>query len=464
MPDSKKRVVEEESLETQRAEYDSKISSLSQSKAVYQQECRFLQKKFYQSQRIIEGLKQEAIDYAAQTQSKIDTLTQQIAMLDADVGQKEQEIRQLQMYLQEIGAQKEQLQQELSVKTQQIEEQSVIQAKLDTELYQIKANNNTLSLFQAQYCSACYAAWLVPVWRRYFGEHFGEIDEKKQALKLNLDKESEHIIDLLCLRNFEILPQQRDADKFLYCKNALYEPWELEGLSHTRFAQEFSEKHSILGDHILETTVVEFYNGLKLLPERVQTRLTGCHIIDGGACWGDSMLAFSEYKPAMIHCFEPDSDNFDQLKITAQTNKLEEIVQLNPVGLSNVSHSATLYSCEYPSCSSISNETLQNINGQEKEAIHLTSIDEYVEKNKISVGLIKLDIEGAESAAIQGAKKTILRDRPILLISVYHTPKDFFEIKPLIESWGVPYHFSIRKTTYQDLIAEVMLIGFIDEK
>ena len=243
MPDSKKRVVEEESLETRCAEYDSKISSLSQSKAVYQQECRFLQKKFYQSQRIIEGLKQEAIDYAAQTQSKIDTLTQQIAMLD-------------------------------------------------TELYQIKANSNTLSLFQAQYCSACYAAWLVPVWRRYFGEHFGEIDEKKQALKLNLDKESEHIIDLLCLRNFEILPQQRDAGKFLYCKNALYEPWELEGLSHTRFAQEFSEKHSILGNHILETTVVEFYNGLKLLPERVQARLAGCHIIDGGACWGDSMLAF----------------------------------------------------------------------------------------------------------------------------------------------------------------------------
>ena len=85
MPDSKKRVVEEESLETRCAEYDSKISSLSQSKAVYQQECRFLQKKFYQSQRIIEGLKQEAIDYAAQTQSKIDTLTQQIAMLDTEL-------------------------------------------------------------------------------------------------------------------------------------------------------------------------------------------------------------------------------------------------------------------------------------------------------------------------------------------------------------------------------------------
>jgi hypothetical protein len=36
-----------------------------------------------------------------------------------------------------------------------------------------------------------------------------------------------------------------------------------------------------------------------------------------------------------------------------------------------------------------------------------------------------------------GAEKTIKKDKPILLISVYHTGKDFFEIKPLLESWNL---------------------------
>jgi hypothetical protein len=79
------------------------------------------------------------------------------------------------------------------------------------------------------------------------------------------------------------------------------------------------------------------------------------------------------------------------------------------------------------------------------------------------VSVIKLDIEGMELATIQGAKKTIVRDKPILLISIYHTPEDFFEIRPLIESWNLGYYFMVRETEVCNggVGVHLMLIGYV---
>jgi len=74
----------------------------------------------------------------------------------------------------------------------------------------------------------------------------------------------------------------------------------------------------------------------------------------------------------------------------------------------------------------------------------MISIDEFVEERALNVGLIKLDVEGAEYEVVLGVKETIMKQKPILVISLYHTFKDFFEIKPLIESWGLGYKFEIR--------------------
>ena len=74
-----------------------------------------------------------------------------------------------------------------------------------------------------------------------------------------------------------------------------------------------------------------------------------------------------------------------------------------------------------------------------------------------------MDIEGSELEAIKGARNTICKFRPILLISVYHLPKDFFEIKPLIESLGLGYKFMFRKLVFHDPLTEVSLIGYIPQ-
>ncbi|HBC93028.1 MAG TPA: hypothetical protein DCZ10_09055, partial [Pelotomaculum sp.] len=56
------------------------------------------------------------------------------------------------------------------------------------------------------------------------------------------------------------------------------------------------------------------------------------------------------------------------------------------------------------------------------------TLDEYVAKHQLDVGLIKVDIEGTEREFLKGAKQTIMSKRPILLISIYHTADDFLDI------------------------------------
>jgi hypothetical protein len=60
------------------------------------------------------------------------------------------------------------------------------------------------------------------------------------------------------------------------------------------------------------------------------------------------------------------------------------------------------------------------------EVVLLTSIDSFCFQNNIVPTYIKLDVEGFENDAIDGALKTIALHKPKLTISVYHKPQDIF--------------------------------------
>jgi len=71
-----------------------------------------------------------------------------------------------------------------------------------------------------------------------------------------------------------------------------------------------------------------------------------------------------------------------------------------------------------------------------------------------------MDIEGYELEAIKGSLNTIKKFKLILLISIYHSGKDFFEIKPLIESLNLGYKFKIRKLNIFHPVLETILIVY----
>jgi hypothetical protein len=57
------------------------------------------------------------------------------------------------------------------------------------------------------------------------------------------------------------------------------------------------------------------------------------------------------------------------------------------------------------------------------------------------IDFIKMDIEGSELSALQGAESALRRWRPKLAISLYHRPEDFFSIPLWLDSLGAGYEF-----------------------
>lgn len=78
-------------------------------------------------------------------------------------------------------------------------------------------------------------------------------------------------------------------------------------------------------------------------------------------------------------------------------------------------------------------------------------------EHNLEVGFIKVDIEGFEQEFLKGAKQTITEQKPAMLISIYHQASDFFEIKPMIESWNLGYSFKIIKPIDHSIVDECAL-------
>lgn len=73
---------------------------------------------------------------------------------------------------------------------------------------------------------------------------------------------------------------------------------------------------------------------------------------------------------------------------------------------------------------------------------------------------IKMDIEGAEYCALEGAERTIKKYLPKMAICIYHNIKDFIEIPALIKRFDNRYKFAVRH--YTDTLTETVLFAWVD--
>ncbi len=87
---------------------------------------------------------------------------------------------------------------------------------------------------------------------------------------------------------------------------------------------------------------------------------------------------------------------------------------------------------------------------QKGEKVQCDSLDNLqVTKIKKCISFIKMDIEGAEKNAIEGAKEIIKKYNPILAVCIYHKPEDLYELPLLIKRiMGTHYKFYIRQYRY----------------
>ena len=149
-------------------------------------------------------------------------------------------------------------------------------------------------------------------------------------------------------------------------------------------------------------------------------------LVDCGAFDGDSIhdfvSVFHDYEN--IYAFEPDSGNRKRLKERINDEVIRN-VEIVPYGA--YKESTTLFfSNEGDSASHVDDKGV---------AIEVTTIDEYVKDSFIGKrGLIKMDIEGSEMDALEGAKGTIINFHPCLTICVYHKERDLIDIPHYISS------------------------------
>lgn len=118
---------------------------------------------------------------------------------------------------------------------------------------------------------------------------------------------------------------------------------------------------------------------------------------------------------------------------------------LEPAGLSNKSGFA--WFANLRDSSHLVNQSSQAA-GQIR--CQLTSIDEFLAQNHIRrLDCIKLDIEGAELLALQGASESIRKYHPKLIICLYHKPQDLFEIPLYIKTLVPQYRLFLAHSSCQ---------------
>ena len=160
------------------------------------------------------------------------------------------------------------------------------------------------------------------------------------------------------------------------------------------------------------------------------------------------MLEFLSYAntATRIVGFEPDKKNFKRLNKTLTNHEIT--AECHNIGAWNCTD--TLY---FDGGKGGRNSKL-NQSGQ--IAIPVNSLDNILDGALATV--IKFDVEGAETCAIEGCSKTIIAHKPKLMVSSYHKNEDLFGLPiqvlklnpnyqvflrhhPYIPAWETNYYF-----------------------
>ena len=157
--------------------------------------------------------------------------------------------------------------------------------------------------------------------------------------------------------------------------------------------------------------------------------------IDCGAYTGDTIedyIKFTGGRYSKIFAFEPEKKNFEYLKKMIQEKHYENVILFN-CGAWDKKDKLYFQSCDSGS----------NISDEGTDVIEVDSIDNTVGDNPI--GLIKMDVEGAELKALQGAVKIIEKYKPVIAMSAYHRKEDLIAIPQFLKKFYTDAAFYLRK-------------------
>ena len=169
--------------------------------------------------------------------------------------------------------------------------------------------------------------------------------------------------------------------------------------------------------------------------------------VDCGALNGATTLEYARHIPNFKHAYvyEPLPQMY-QACVRNLSVFSKERVTIRQAAVS--SHKGRLH---FDSCV----EGSSHISNEGSMVVEAICLDEDISE---PVDFIKMDIEGAEQAAIEGAQNHIRNDRPVLAISIYHLPADLHAISQKLLALCPDYHFCLRH--HMPDASEIILYGF----
>lgn len=158
--------------------------------------------------------------------------------------------------------------------------------------------------------------------------------------------------------------------------------------------------------------------------------------VDCGAFTGDTLLDVAERVGSWVayHAFEPDPASFAALEAAVATlpAPLAERVHLHRAATSDHRFTAQF------DATGLGSASLSNSGVFEVECV---AIDDVV---KDPPTFVKMDIEGAESAALNGCARGIRRGNPLLAIAAYHKQADLWELPSQVHDMMPGYSMFLR--------------------
>lgn len=154
--------------------------------------------------------------------------------------------------------------------------------------------------------------------------------------------------------------------------------------------------------------------------------------VDCGAYTGDTLKDFSDRVLTFkkYYALEPDERRFEELQTIIDSID-GDVVHLR-YGVSN----------ENKICAFSTNNDCGEISSEGEVKIRVAKLDDLITEDNIS--FLKMDIEGAELEALEGAERIIKNAKPTLAICVYHKKEDLITIPQYIKNLEPQYKLYLR--------------------
>ncbi len=273
--------------------------------------------------------------------------------------------------------------------------------------------------------------------KTYISQH--GLDDALARLASGLDARSLALLEELKWRLLNF-PEQSRADAFILIPDRFVTEQEKRDRKH--WVKEFRSlcRQYRIAPRYCAPEAFFYHHGLRSLPGKVHEYIKSSDFIDAGAYIGDSaVVLLRNYSPRKVWSFDLCEMNRPVYQQLMNRNDIApEQYEFITAATGSANGSLRLAQQEGASAS-----TFQTDGGV---TIPTTTLDHFADERRLGrIGFIKADVEGKGLEMAKGMTEILRRDRPVLSLSIYHNPDEFFELKPFLESLNLNYRFFLEK-------------------